>query len=211
MGVTASSDHSPDHSDFDDLDNTVIETPNLTDRYFDPRTEQPSPQAQQPTQQVDQQQPEQQALQPQQEQPQEEEENVAEAIARICTSHLYKPQTKTASHVVPDVYIIWVDKKLVGYKASWKATKRTVDTLMTHTLQKMPLGAYKYWWSKPKTVDNNTTRYIMFAQPYNNLINYPSTCTSITIQRIPYVHQVQMDVDPSYSFKPQFTLKTTVV
>lgn len=206
MGITASmnSDRSPV---FDDLDQSSIQPYTISNKYF---TSQVPSACTTPACEVEQAEPE--ATQNSEEEP-EAEENVAEAIARICTNFMAQQSTQpttqpSTSQVkgVPDVYIIWVDKTLIGYKASWKATKRTVDTLMTQSLQQMPLGGYKYWWSKPKSVDSNSTRYILFAQAYNNLISYPSTCSSITIQRIPYVHQVKMNVEPSYNFKPKFTL-----
>jgi len=205
MGVTASmnSDHSPI---FDDLEHesTVIQTPNLTDQYFD-STQSTCTSS---TGVADKYEPQDKPQDVDQDADQDVEENVADAIARICTTHLSTHQSQT-KRSIPDVYIIWMDKTLIGYKASWKATKRTVDTLMTQSLHQMPLGSHKYWWSKPKSVDDNTTRYILFAQPYNNLINYPSTCTSITVQRIPYVNQVKMSVEPSYNFRPKFMLNTT--
>ena len=129
-------------------------------------------------------------------QPTDDDDNVAEAIARICTNAIGKSSTLAVDKNVPDVYVITVDSKILGYKASWREMKRTVDQIMTNMLSEVPLGSHKYWWSKPKTISNYSHRYTLFAQPYNNLINYPSVAATITVQRIPYVHKLNVSCEP---------------
>ena len=88
------------------------------------------------------------------------------------------------------VYVVQVNNETLGYKTSMAAATRTAKKLMRQQIMQLPLGSHRYWWKQTKD-DEEESKFVLFSQPYNDLMKYNKTLMSIRITKLDYIKQVR--------------------